>query len=70
MIIDGAFNHEKLIEFFELLVRDAGRMVFLILDNLSLHHRKPVKAWLATYTDQIEVFYLPSCSPELNPEGA
>jgi hypothetical protein len=25
MIIDGAFNHEKLIEFFEALVADAGR---------------------------------------------
>ena len=68
MIIDGAFNHEKLIEFFELLVKDAGRKVFLILDNLSVHHCKPVKAWLAAHTEQIEVFYLPSYSPELNPE--
>jgi transposase len=68
MIIDGAFNHEKLIEFFESLIKDAGRKVFLILDNLSVHHCKPVKAWLATHTDQIEVFYLPSYSPELNPE--
>ena len=43
MIIDGAFNHEKLIEFFEALVADAGRKVFLILDNLGVHHCKPVK---------------------------
>ena len=68
MIIDGAFNHEKLIEFFEALVKDAGRKVFLILDNLSVHHCKPVKAWLADHHDQMEVFYLPSYSPELNPE--
>lgn len=68
MIIDGAFNHEKLVEFFELLIKDAGRKVFLILDNLSVHHCKSVKALLATHTDQIEVFYLPSYSPELNPE--
>lgn len=61
MIIDGAFNHEKLIE-------DAGRKVLMILDNLSMHHCKPVKAWLDTHTDQIEVLYLPSYSPELNPE--
>lgn len=61
MIIDGAFNHEKLIE-------DAGRKVLMILDNLSVHHCKPVKAWLDTHTDQIEVLYLPSYSPELNPE--
>lgn len=68
MIIDGAFNHERLIEFFESLVRDAGRKVFLILDNLSVHHCKPVKTWLAEHKAQMEVFYLPSYSPELNPE--
>jgi transposase len=45
MIIDEAFNSEKLIEFLEALVKDAGRKVFLILDNLRVHHSKPVKAW-------------------------
>ena len=68
MIIDGAFNHEKLIEFLEALVKDAGRKVFLILDNLGVHHCKPVKAWLARHSAKMEVFYLPSYSPELNPE--
>ena len=68
MIIDGAFNHEKLIEFFESLVKDAGKKIFLILDNLGVHHCKPVKAWLAENKDKMEVFYLPSYSPELNPE--
>ena len=42
--------------------------MFLILDNLRVHHSKPVKAWLAEHTDDIEVFYLPSYSPELNPD--
>lgn len=32
-----------------------------------MHHSQPVKAWLAEHKDQIEVFYLPSYSPELNP---
>lgn len=71
MIIEGAFNHERLIEFFEALVRDGRRVqrkVFLILDNLGVHHCKPVKAWLAEHTADIEVFYLPSYSPELNPD--
>lgn len=68
MIIDGNFNHEKLIEFFEALIADTGRKVFLILDNLGVHHCKPVKQWLAEHSDQLEVFYLPSYSPELNPE--
>ena len=79
MIIDGAFNHEKLIEFFEALVVDgkrAGKKVFLILDNLGVHHCKPVKEWLAEHLADIEVFLLPSYdqrkslwdSPQLNPE--
>lgn len=68
MIIDESFNADKLIEFLESLIKDAKKKVFLILDNLRVHHSKPVKAWLAERSAQIEVFYLPSYSPELNPE--
>lgn len=68
MIIDEAFNADKLIEFLGALIKDAGRKIFLILDNLRVHHSKVVKAWVAERTDQIELFYLPSYSPELNPE--
>lgn len=50
------------------LTRDAGRKVYLILGNLRVHHSKPVKARLAEHQDQIEVFYLPSDSPELIPD--
>ena len=49
-------------------VWDAAKKVFLILDNLRVHHSKPVKAWVAERQDKIELFYLPSYSPELNPE--
>lgn len=68
MIIDEAFNSDKLIEFLEALVKDADKKVFLILDNLRVHHSKPVKAWVEARKDKIELFYLPSYSPELNPE--
>ncbi len=71
MIIDGAFNHERLIEFLQALVRDGKRRckkVFLILDNPGVHHGKPVKAWLGEHRRDIEAFFLPSYSPELNPD--
>lgn len=68
MIIDAAFNADKLIEFLGALIKDARKKVFLILDNLRVHHSKPVKAWVAKHQDRIELFYLPSYSPELNPE--
>ncbi|MDP3496248.1 MAG: transposase, partial [Candidatus Nitrotoga sp.] len=47
---------------------DTDRKVFLIIDNLRVHHSKPVKAWAAENAQKIELFYLPSYSPELNPE--
>ena len=68
MIIDEAFNSDKLIEFLEALIKDADNKVFLILDNLRVHHSKPVKAWAEENKEKIELFYLPSYSPELNPE--
>ncbi len=40
LIIDEAFNADKLIEFSEALIKDAGKEVFLILDNLRVHHSK------------------------------
>lgn len=59
---------QVLIKFMSRLIKDADRKVFLILDNLRVHHSKLVKAWLLENTDNIEVFYLPSYSPELNPD--
>ncbi|MDP2163479.1 MAG: transposase, partial [Hydrogenophaga sp.] len=57
-----------LIEFLQALIKDAGKKVFLILDKLRVHHSRRVKAWVAERQDQIELFYLPSYSPQLNPE--
>jgi transposase len=68
MIIDGNFDAEKLIEFLEALIKDATRKIFLILDNLRAHHSKLVKAWLEEHKERIEIFYLPSYAPELNPD--
>lgn len=68
MIIDDAFDADKLIEFLQALIKDAGKKIFLILDNLRVHHSKIVKAWVAEHKQELELFYLPSYSPELNPE--
>ena len=47
---------------------DIPRKVFLICDNLRVHHAYIFRDWLAERTDRIEVFYLPSYSPEYNPD--
>jgi transposase len=68
-VFEGAMNADILIDFMQRLVKDAnGKKVFLILDNLKVHHAKPVKKWLGEHKEEIEVFYLPSYSPELNPD--
>jgi len=65
-IFDGALNSDILIDFLRRLIKNAGRKIYLILDNLRVHHSKPMKKWLAEHKHEIEVFYLPSYSPELN----
>ena len=42
--------------------------MFLILDNLRVHHSKKVRAWLEKHKDRIEVFFLPPYAPEYNPD--
>lgn len=69
MVYHGALDSALLIRFLDRLVRSMkGRKVFLILDNLRVHHSKPVKAWLEEQREKICVCHLPSYSPDLNPD--
>lgn len=68
MVVDGAVNAPTLIRFLGRLVRDARRKVFLILDRLKAHRARLTRDWLAEHRSEIEVHYLPSYSPELNPD--
>jgi len=68
MMYRGTMNCQLLIKFMSRLVKDSRRKVFLILDNLRSHHGKIVKEWLEAHKEKIEVLYLPSYSPELNPD--
>jgi transposase len=61
-------NAGKLIDFMRRLVHDSNKKVFLILDNLRVHHAKKVSLWLEKYKEKIEVFYLPPYAPEYNPD--
>ena len=70
-VFEGAMKAPLLIDFMRRLVRESQKesapKVFLILDNLKVHHARQVQAWLQDNKEHIEVFYLPSYSPELNP---
>lgn len=68
MTYDGTMNSQMFIKFLKRLIKGASKKTYLILDNLRVHHSKLVKEWCAKNTDDIELFYLPSYSPELNPD--
>jgi len=67
-VFSGALNAKILIGFMERLTRQQTTKIFLILDNLRVHHSKAVQKWLEKHFEKIEIFYLPSYSPELNPD--
>lgn len=68
MLYKENMSSQVLIRFMSRLIKGSDRKVFLILDNLRVHHSKLVKAWLEENEEKIAVFYLPSYSPELNPD--
>ena len=68
MFYRGTMNARTLTGFFVRLLRTVDGKVFLILDNLKVHHARPVKTWLAKNAERIELFHLPSYSPDLNPD--
>ncbi len=68
MVLTKPIDAPTLIRFFTRLCRDAGKKVFVILDNLNVHKARRVRDWVAEHADAIELFYLPSYSPELNPD--
>ena len=63
-----SINQQKLIEFLERLIKDLHRKIYMILDNLKVHHGKLVADWVVEHKDQIRIFFLPSYSPEYNPD--
>lgn len=68
MVYSGSMNADRLIAFMSQLIKKKRKKIFLILDNLRVHHGKLVKQWAEENKDKIELFYLPSYSPEKNPD--
>ena len=68
VLYKDSMNSEKLIDFMTRLVKDSKKKVFLVLDNLRVHHSKAVTAWLKEHNSQIELFFLPPYAPEYNPD--
>lgn len=68
MLYEDALNVECFLAFLRRLVKDARQKVFLIVDNLRVHHARKVKARVASHAHEVELFYLPAYAPEHNPD--
>lgn len=68
MIYADMMNSDRFISFLQQLIKGREKKIFLIVDNLRVHHSKLVKAWVAEHLDRIELFYLPAYSPQHNPD--
>jgi transposase len=68
MVFHENFTSEVFLQFLKKLVRQSNRKVFLIVDNHRSHKSKMVNKWLTENVDRINVYYLPSYCPELNPD--
>src|SRR5919199_2852050 len=67
MLYDRALDADRFVDFLRRLVRDAGRKVILIVDNLEVHKAGKVTAWVESHRHEIELVYLPPYAPDHNP---
>jgi hypothetical protein len=68
MVFTGKFRSKVLIGFLIRVIRHVNRKVILILDSHPVHQSSETKKWLDAHKSQMEVVFLPSYSPELNPD--
>ena len=59
MIYNKAMNAQIFIKFCSRLIKDAGKKIYLILDNLRVHHSHVVKDWVDQHKEKIELFFYP-----------
>lgn len=69
MCYTESFSYQVFHQFLRGLINESrGRKLIVIVDNLRVHHSKVIKRWLRRYSDLIELKYLPSYCPDLNPD--
>ena len=68
MVVDGKFNGGVFEAFLHKLIKSTRHKVFLIADRHPVHEQSRVKQWLADHQGEIELSFLPTYSPDLNPD--
>ena len=68
MIVDGRLTADRFIEFLKRLLHRAERPIFLVVDRHPVHRAAKVRKFVESTTGALQLFFLPSYSPELNPD--
>lgn len=64
----GRFTADVFIDFLKSLLADTPSPVFIIVDNARQHTAKVVQEFATSTEGRLQIHYLPTYSPELNPD--
>jgi transposase len=67
MLFEDNMNAKKFIEFLQRLTKEQAQKIYLIVDNMRVHHARIVKAWEKKNESKIKLIYLPPYAPQHNP---
>lgn len=68
MVFKERFTAQVFIEFLRRLLRQNDRRLYLIIDRHPVHRSHKVKDWVEEHEEQLRLIFLPSYSPEINPD--
>ena len=68
MTIEDRLTAENFITFLKRLVHNASSPIFLIVDRHPVHRSAKVRDFVASTDGRLRLFFLPSYSPDLNPD--
>lgn len=68
MVFKERFTAQVCIEFLRRLLRQNDRRIYLIIDRHPVHRSRKVQNWVEAHEEQLRLIFLPSYSPEVNPD--
>lgn len=68
MVFKERFTAKVFLEFLRRLLRQSDRRVYLIIDRHPVHRSRKVKNWVEANEKRLRLIFLPSNSPEINPD--
>jgi transposase len=68
MLVTGRITASVFVDFLKRLIHNWPRSIFLIIDGHPVRRSVAVSKFAASTEGRLQLFYLPSYSPELNPD--